>query len=170
MKMSEDSKKIYNLPEEEFKHLCKNSVSVREIIDKLHLSDKYHSCIRIIRDRCKDLSITYPKWGREKYVPIYKVLINPCPLSPEALKRRIIREGCLSYLCKECGGSPIYNGKTLNLELYFINGVEKDARITNLKFLCPNCISQITNRKLKRGCPREPQMLPGVLDTSIEKP
>ena len=41
----------------------------------------------------------------------------------------------------ECGISE-WLGNPLALQLDHINGVNNDHRLTNLRFLCPNCHSQ----------------------------
>jgi len=58
-----------------------------------------------------------------------------------SLKRRLIKEDVMEYVCVECGISD-WNGKELTLQLDHINGVNDDHRLDNLRLLCPNCHSQ----------------------------
>lgn len=74
------------------------------------------------------------------------------------LKERIINEDLLPYICACCGMGDIWNGLPLSLQLDHINGINNDNRITNLRFLCPNCHTQqqtyaAKNKKLKRNMP-----------------
>ena len=39
----------------------------------------------------------------------------------------------------------LWNGKPLTLQLHHINGNNRDNRLENLTFLCPNCHSQTDN-------------------------
>ena len=41
-----------------------------------------------------------------------------------------------------CGNNGTWNGKKLVLQLDHINGNNKDQRLMNLRFLCPNCHAQ----------------------------
>jgi hypothetical protein len=59
------------------------------------------------------------------------------------IKRRILRDSLIPYVCKECGQEPFWNGKPLTLILDHINGVNNDHRLDNLRFLCPHCNIQM---------------------------
>ena len=65
------------------------------------------------------------------------------------LKERIIREKLLPYSCQVCGLSDSWQEKKLSLVLDHINGVKKDNRLSNLRFVCPNCDSQLPTFKSK---------------------
>lgn len=58
------------------------------------------------------------------------------------IKRRIIEQQLVPYVCAECDNDGNHNGKPLVLQLDHINGVNDDNRLENLRFLCPNCHSQ----------------------------
>ena len=45
--------------------------------------------------------------------------------------------------CSICGQSKIWNGKELSMTLDHINGDNHDNRIENLRWICPNCGSQL---------------------------
>ena len=47
------------------------------------------------------------------------------------------------YKCSICGQKPIWNGKELTLILDHINGKNKDDRLENLRWVCPNCNQQL---------------------------
>jgi hypothetical protein len=56
------------------------------------------------------------------------------------IKKIIIKDNLLPYVCSLCGISE-WIGKQLSLHLDHINGVNNDNRLSNLRFLCPNCHS-----------------------------
>jgi len=71
-----------------------------------------------------------------------EVFIENSTYSRQHLKKRIIKNCFIKYVCNDCGNSGKWNGDKLILHLEHINGVNDDNRLCNLTFLCPNCHSQ----------------------------
>jgi hypothetical protein len=56
--------------------------------------------------------------------------------------KKALKESGRNYICEVCTISPIWNGKSLNLEVDHIDNNPINNIETNLMFICPNCHSQ----------------------------
>lgn len=54
------------------------------------------------------------------------------------LRRCMCRMG-VAELCARCGTGPVWHGRPMALEIDHVNGDRSDDRLSNLRFLCPNC-------------------------------
>jgi hypothetical protein len=66
-----------------------------------------------------------------------------------------LKEHYVPYECSICGQKPIWNSKPLSLTLDYIKGNNKDNRLENIRWACPNCDRQLEtfgskNRIVKR--------------------
>ena len=84
----------------------------------------------------KDQKIT-----RKQVIPDNLLFVKDCKITRGSIKRRIISNNLFDYRCQICGIRE-WLGKRLSLRLDHINGVNNDNRLSNLRFLCPNCDSQ----------------------------
>lgn len=76
-------------------------------------------------------------------LPYDELFIENSPQSRRTAKRRILRDKLINYICDICNSGPSWNDKVLVLRLDHINGVNNDHRLCNLRFVCPNCDSQL---------------------------
>ena len=152
--------KIYELTDEQFINLIKESSNISEILFKLGYTVKGNSwAYSLIRQRMTDLNIGQELFKgkspiiniqRDKIVNNKQIFTTNCKHVRSILRRAIIKDNLLPYKCAICGIDK-WNGKTLSLEIDHINGINNDNRLENLRFLCPNCHSQTdTWRKPKK--------------------
>lgn len=83
-------------------------------------------------------------WSDERVGKKYtkeQIFSDISPISNGQLKKIILVEKLIEYKC-ECGIESCWQGKNIALELDHKNGNNRDNRLENLRFLCPNCHSQ----------------------------
>jgi len=129
--------------------LVENSHCVADILRKIGKpnSGGMHS---FISRRIKEYGIDTPNFSprpliyniNHKKKPLRKILKKNSSFSRTHLKRRLIEEEIIKNKCDECGLEKSWKGKSINMVLDHINGVNNDNRLKNLRLLCPNCNSQ----------------------------
>ena len=116
-----------------------------DLAQKLGYTNKNGGIYRTIRQNLDRRDIEIPKWGKRTRTTYQKtdeeIFCENSSYDRKDLKKRIISQNLLDVKCSECGIID-WNGKPLTLQLDHINGVNKDNRIENLRFMCPNCHSQ----------------------------
>jgi len=85
----------------------------------------------------------------EDKFPLKDVMVAGSTYPRHSLKKRIIDQKLLPYICSVCGCSPMWRDEPLPLLLDHINGVNNDNRLENLRFVCSNCDSQLPTYKSK---------------------
>lgn len=143
--------KIYELTDEQFINLLKESITISEVLFKLGYTIKGNSWgYSQVKQRMTDLNLDFSifkgkkdlyKSNISKTISPEKLLRDNCKHTRSVLRRYIISNNLLPYRCDVCGITK-WNNKTISLELDHINGKNNDNRLENLRFLCPNCHSQ----------------------------
>ncbi|MBR6253656.1 MAG: hypothetical protein IKR04_07505 [Clostridia bacterium] len=131
--------------DEDFIQLVKNSHSIKEIEEKLGYNSYSGHVANQIKERIKYLNIDISHFSsKQKH---NWDIENPFELnsgiSQNNLRERYKKGNYTQYKCSICGQEPFWNNKELPLILDHINGNNKDNRLENLHWVCPNCNYQL---------------------------
>lgn len=83
-----------------------------------------------------------PRGPNKKRIKNEEVFIRESSFTTQLVKRRIVEQNLIKYQCAICNNDATHNNKPLTLQLDHINGNNRDHRLKNLRFLCPNCHTQ----------------------------
>lgn len=87
-------------------------------------------------------------YWRIKY-PDEEIFVENSTYSRGNLKKRIIDDNKIEYICCMCGVGPVWMEKPMPLVLDHKNGINNDNRLENLRFVCSNCDTQLPTYKSK---------------------
>ena len=140
-----------NYSNEEFINIVLASTSYKECLQNLGYHSNSGDSTRRLREKIEQLNIDISHFTSKQ--PIARseenIFIENSTADQKTL-RKWYRKGKYSeYKCAICGQEPIWQGKELTLILDHINGFNRDDRLENLRWVCPNCNQQLdtTNGK-----------------------
>ena len=123
--------------------LCKESTSQRQVLEKAGRSQG-GSTSNTLKKKIQEFNIDISHFNiknqndREKY-SLEEVFCKDSPVTQKMLRGYVTRHNILEYKCEKCGCDGHWQNGIISLEIDHINGDNKDNRIENLHYLCPNC-------------------------------
>ena len=136
---------------EELQKAVSGAHSMAQVVRRLGLI-KSSKTYKVVQSEIEHYSIKTHFKSRArntvKYAP-EEIYCKDSTYDKTTLRKRIIKEGTITYECQVCGISE-WRGKEISLQLDHINGTNSDNRIENLRFLCPNCHTQTSTWGCKR--------------------
>ena len=137
---------------EELTKLVNESITFSELMRKLGYTANRGNSFKGLKDYLIENNIDFSHFlGRAhgtsdntKYSLEDIMVENSTYSNMTKFKKRLIKANLIEYKCSNCGITE-WNGKPLTLQLHHINGNNRDNRLENLTFLCPNCHSQTDN-------------------------
>ena len=137
--------KMSNLLNEELLELANSSSSMSELCTKLGYSksgDAFTTIRQEYKNRNLVINFEVNKTKRIKRIP-ENVFIENSTADQKTLRKFYVNGEYTEYKCSICGQEPIWCGKEMSLILDHINGHNHDNRLENLRWVCPNCNSQL---------------------------
>lgn len=158
-KMANKANSIWKYTDKEFENFVQQSTSWNDLYRKLGYSHSQGGPQSPIQNRVRQLNlstahfVTFDKQQFNK-VDNADIFIENSKASHATLRRRVLKNNLLPYVCNVCGMKPYWQDKPLTLVLDHINGNHTDNRLENLQWVCPNCNSQLptfTGRNKKQS-------------------
>lgn len=119
-----------------------NSEKTKEVYathKRLPMKDVYKKLSTDIKDKMN--------WAKGKTLtPNELIFTENSTYANEMVKQRIVKDNLLVYKCVKCNLDS-WQSETIVLDLDHINGNNRDNRLENLRYLCPNCHSQTDTYK-----------------------
>lgn len=137
------------------KKAVKASVCLRQVLRHMNYastSTSYSMLRKIITDNNIDISHFTHLTEPSKVLPTD--LCENSSKNTAVIKRYVLKHNLILYSCAICSLKDSWNNKKLVLRLDHINGDNSNNSLSNLRFVCPNCDSQLPtfagrNRKIR---------------------
>lgn len=130
--------------DEQFAEIVANSCSYADCLRNLGYQSNSGDSTNLLKEKINKLGISVEHFT--SVIPIKRTEENVfCEHSTanQSTLRRFYKKYNPPTHCMICGQNTIWNNQTLTLILDHINGTNDDDRIENLRWICPNCNSQL---------------------------
>jgi len=131
--------------DEKFAQIVAQSKSYAECLRKIGYSSNSGDATQVLKNKINDLHLSTEHFLFKGASPIRteeEIFCENSEVSQKTL-RKYYKQKFPQYNCSICNLSTIWNNKKLVLILDHINGNNHDNRIENLRWVCPNCNSQL---------------------------
>lgn len=135
---------IDKVSKEKLKEIVDNSYSIADVIEKLGYKKNGRNTITV-RDKIIELGIDISHFSKKPSVKRHpeNIFVENSDASQRVLREYYLKGNYSEYKCKICNLQPFWENKPLSLRLDHINGINNDNKLTNLRWVCPNCDSQL---------------------------
>lgn len=137
--------KIDMFSDEEFKEIVLRNTSLHQVALDLGYTASSGQTGKRIKERIAFLNIStdhFIRRGGQERTP-ENIFIEDSTADQKTLRKYYFNGEYTPYQCSICGLEPMWNNKPLTMILDHINGKNKDDRLDNLRWVCPNCNQQL---------------------------
>ena len=143
--------KIDMFSDEEFISIVKNSQSIKQIAYQLGYEGHSSATNEKIKQRMIKLNLSVSDFIKSS--PVERnpenIFIDNSTAAQKTVRKYYKKGNYTPYVCAICGQEPFWNNKPMILILDHINGKNKDDRLENLRWVCPNCNYQLETTNAK---------------------
>ena len=139
---------------EELQEIVNKSHNMKEVIQAIGYAADSGNNHQTVKRRLELYNIDYSHFTSLQDKKVVRteenVFMENSTASQATLRRLYIKGNYTPYVCSICGQLPIWQNKELTLVLDHINGHNKDNRLENLRWVCPNCNQQLETTGYKK--------------------
>ena len=139
--------------DEEFAQIVASSYSYKDCLQALGYKSNSGSSTNKLKEKIDALNLDISHFCSSQKEKVQRtpenIFIENSTADQKTVRKYYKLGNYTEYKCAICGQQPFWNGKSLTLILDHINGYNKDDRLENLRWVCPNCNYQLdtTNGK-----------------------
>ena len=129
---------------EELASILKESTSLTDFLLSLGYSSYSGSVLQTAKKYLEEIGLKeeYRRLHPKERCPD-NIFIKDSTACQKVLRQYYYEGGYTEYKCSICGQPPYWNNQPLTLILDHVNGQNKDNRLENLRWVCPNCNQQL---------------------------
>ena len=140
--------------DDEFAQIVANSFSYKECLKQMGYNSASGATVHKVQARIEKLHLDISHFSclsREKRDESNIFILNSTA-DQTTLRKWYLKGNYSTYECAICGQQPFWNGKKMTLILDHIDGHNKNNILSNLRWVCGNCNTQLetTNGKNKQ--------------------
>lgn len=138
----------YNYSVEQLQEIADRSTTFTDFMRKIGYISTGGKSSQALRQYCKDNGIKIPDLIKRRNVDNEDIFKQNSKVAQTVLRRRYTKL-YPPQRCAICGQGLIWNGERLTLILDHIDGNNRNNRLENLRWVCPNCDIQLPTSRGK---------------------
>lgn len=136
---------VDNYTKDELEHIVQTSNSMKQVIAKLGYKTQNGRNADTVKRKLDSYDISYDKFNANKGIKreYNDVFCENSTVTQAVLRKWYKKEFGDPSCCSICGQPTLWNGKSLTMILDHIDGDNHNNQENNLRWICPNCNSQL---------------------------
>lgn len=138
-----------NITKEQLQEAVNNAYNLTSALEYLGYNKPRAKSFYTFKKNCEYFRIDFSRLLKDKKNPKAnirysdeEIFVKNSPVSQDTLRKRFLKGQYQEYKCQLCGINT-WQEKPLTLRLDHIDGDKANNELTNLRWVCPNCDSQL---------------------------